>query len=276
MNEIRPSRFEILPVVIKNLLIINVLFFLAKRAFGATSMIDLDDLLGLHHVKSPLFQPWQLVTYLFLHGDFWHMFSNMFALWMFGTQLEFMWGPKRFLTFYFICGIGAGLIQLATLWVEYHDLLSAFVAIKNHVTPEGIVDFYNQTGLIRDPGGASALQNYLSDPTAGGNISGVMQYVNAYTYGVISNPTIGASGAVFGILAAFVYLFPNRPVYLYFLVPIKVKWIGLFYFGSEVVSAFQNNPGDNVAHWAHLGGGLVGFLLILTWNRNNRNRNYYY
>jgi len=272
MQEFRPSNFQVLPVVIKNLVIINVLFFLAQSTLGATGMIDLEDFLGLHHVKSPLFQPWQLVTHLFLHGNLMHILSNMFALWMFGSILENLWGPKRFLTFYFLCGIGAGLIQLASLWYQYQNLLDTFVAIKNHPTPESIITFYNNYG-----GSSQACINiardYLAD-VAANDYSSVLQCVSDQTNKLISHPTIGASGAVFGILAAFVYLFPNTSIYLYFFIPIKAKWIGLFYFGSEVVSAFQNNPTDNVAHWAHLGGGLVGFLLILTWNKKNKRRFY--
>src|SRR5690349_15763030 len=109
MTEFRPGRFEVLPAVIKNLLIINVLFFLAQYTIGKGGYFDMEDFLALHHVKSPLFKPWQLVTHLFLHGGFWHLFWNMFGLWMVGSVLETVWGPKRFLTFYFICGIGAAL-----------------------------------------------------------------------------------------------------------------------------------------------------------------------
>ncbi|HEX8462802.1 MAG TPA: rhomboid family intramembrane serine protease, partial [Segetibacter sp.] len=252
MNEIRPGRFEILPVVIKNLLILNVLFFLAQKTIGATAMLNLDDVFGLHHVKSPLFQPWQLVTHLFLHGSFMHLFSNMFALWMFGSALETLWGPKRFLTFYFLCGIGAGLIQLASLWYQYHDLINTYVAIKNHPTREAIIEFYNLYGSSSQSC-LNIAQNYLAEPD--NNSAGAIQCISDQTNRLISYPTIGASGAVFGILAAFVYLFPNTYVYIYFLFPIKVKWIGLLYFGSEIVSAYKNNPTDNVAHWAHLGGG---------------------
>jgi membrane associated rhomboid family serine protease len=129
-------------------------------------------------------------------------------------------------------------------------------------------------GLNNDPTGSSILQNYLSDPDSGRNMQGVVQYASEFTNLVISNPTIGASGAVFGILAAFVFLFPNTYLYFYFLVPIKAKWVGLAYFGFEIYSGVLNNAGDNIAHWAHIGGGLVGFLLVLTWNKKNR-RNFY-
>src|SRR4028118_299696 len=136
MTEFRPTSFQILPVVIKNLLIINVLVFLAQKTLGASGLISMGDLFGLHHVNSPLFQPWQIITHLFMHGDFMHLFGNMFALWMFGARLENLWGPKRFLTFYFLCGIGAALIQLASLWYQYHDVVNTYFTIRNHPTPE--------------------------------------------------------------------------------------------------------------------------------------------
>ena len=271
MTEFRPSRFEILPIVIKNLLIINGLFFLAQQTIGKGGFINMEAVLGLHHVKSPLFQPWQLITHLFLHGDILHIIYNMFALWMFGSILENVWGPKRFLTFYLLCGVGAGIIQLVSLWVQYHDLINQFMAIKNNPNAGNIVAFYEQYGLSHDPDSIGILQNYLATPESASATSGILRYISSFTYAVISNPTIGASGAVFGVLAAFIYLFPDTSIYLYFLFPIKAKWIGLFYFGSEIVSAFQNSPTDNVAHWAHLGGGLVGFLLVLTWNKTRKN-----
>lgn len=268
MTQFRPSRFEVLPIVIKNLLIINGLFFLAQKTVSNLGYIDLDDLLGLHHVKSPLFQPWQLVSYLFLHGDIGHLFANMFALWMFGSILENLWGPKRFLTFYFLCGIGAGVIQLISLWFQHHDLLTQFLILKNNPTAENIIAFFHS----QRPGSEGEVQRYLD--SANGDYTSFVSAASKITKDVLNNPTIGASGAIFGILAAFVYLYPNTYIYLYFLFPIKAKWIGLAYFGYEMVSAINNGPTDNVAHWAHLGGGLVGFLLILSWNKQNGSRYY--
>lgn len=272
MTELRPSRFEILPIVIKNLLIINVLFFLAQNTLKVSG-IDLEDLLGLHHVQSPLFQPWQIVTHLFLHGNFMHLLSNMFALWMFGTHLETLWGPKRFLTFYFLCGIGAGLIQLAFLWYEFRPLYNEFSMLKNQLSPDHVINFFNKYG-INSESNTLLIKNYLADPNNSSNISGVVHALSNTTYGILNNATIGASGAVFGILAAFVYLFPNTNLYFYFLVPVKAKWVGLAYFGYEIYSGILNSSGDNVAHWAHIGGGIVGFLLVLTWNKKNRSTFY--
>ena len=113
MTEFRPSRFEILPTVVKNLLIINGLIFLAQQTFGGpTSDFSIEDIFALHAWQSSLFQPWQLVTHMFLHGGFSHIFFNMLALWMFGAVLENVWGSKRFLVFYLICGLGAALMHL--------------------------------------------------------------------------------------------------------------------------------------------------------------------
>lgn len=274
MNQFRPGRFEILPVVVKNLLIINVLFFLAQASFKATGMVSLENLLGLHHVKSPFFQPWQILTHLFLHGGIGHLFANMFGLWMFGSVLENLWGPKRFLTFYFLCGFGAALLQLVSLWFQHYDLLHQYVLLKANPTPEAISIFFQNFGLGAEPGAMNVLNSYQANPDNSMLANELVNFITSYTNMAISYPTIGASGAIFGIMAAFVYLFPNTDIYLYFLFPIKAKWIGLAYFGYEVFSALQNAPGDNIAHWAHLGGGLVGFLLVITWNKTNRKKFY--
>lgn len=274
MTEFRPGRFEILPVVVKNLLIINVLFFLAQTSFKATGMVNLENLLGLHHVKSPLFQPWQIVTHLFMHGGIGHLFANMFGLWMFGSVLENLWGPKRFLTFFFLCGFGAAILQIASLWFQHYELLHQYVALKANPTPDAINLFFQNFGLGSHPGAMNVLNSYQANPDNSMLANELVNFITSYTNMAISYPTIGASGAVFGILAAFVYLFPNTDIYLYFLFPIKAKWIGLAYFGYEIFSALQNSPGDNIAHWAHLGGGLVGFLLVITWNKTNRKKFY--
>lgn len=275
MTEFRPGRFEILPVVIKNLLIINTLCYIAQITVGGNAgYFPMEKILALHHVKSPLFQPWQLITHMFLHGGWMHLFGNMFALWMFGSVLENLWGPRRFITFYFLCGIGAALMHLAFLWYDYNSMLNQFVTIKNNPTPALVQSFFNQYNLYQYRGTAEILQSYLANPGSQANINTINALLTEYTYMKISFPTLGASGAVFGILAAFVYLFPNTYIYLYFFVPVKAKWLGLAYFSYELFYAIQNSAGDDVARWAHIGGGIVGFLLVLTWNKRNR-KNFY-
>lgn len=241
MNEFRPTRFEILPVVVKNLLIINGLLFLAQTTFaGPTSLFSLEDYFALHAWQSDLYQPWQLITHMFLHGDFGHILGNMFALWMFGSILENVWGPKRFLLFYLLCGLGAAIIHLLILSYELIPLMQQYREI-----------------MASDMPPSDTLDNF-------------MNYYNKK----MNVATLGASGAIFGILMAFVYLFPNTYIYIYFLFPIKAKWLGILYFSYELFFAVKNSAGDNVARWAHVGGAVVGFILVYIWNKRNRKHLY--
>jgi membrane associated rhomboid family serine protease len=235
MTEFRPSSFQMIPPVIKNLIIINVLVFLAQQALGQGVEEKMLNLFALHDLHSKLFRPHQLVTYLFLHGGWQHIIFNMFALWMFGAILENYWGGKRFLIFYVVSGIGAAVCHLAVL---YHEMAP-------------VADLFHQIPPEQQ-------QEYLYSPNF-----------------KLNEPTLGASGAVFGCLAAFGYLFPNSEMYIIPIpFPVKAKWLVLGYAGIELFSGIQGSAGDNVAHWAHLGGGLVGLLLVMYWNRNNR-RNFY-
>jgi membrane associated rhomboid family serine protease len=241
MTQFRPTRFEVLPTIVKNLLIINGLVFLAQNTLGGpTSGFNFEDYFALHALQSDLFKPWQMITHLFLHGDFGHIFGNMLALWMFGSILESLWGPKRFLLFYLLCGIGAAVIHLTILSYELIPLTRQYhQIIASNIPP------------------SEDLSNFI----------------NFYTK-KINVATLGASGAVFGILIAFVYLFPNTYIYIYFLFPIKAKWVGILYFSYELFFAIKNSAGDNVARWAHVGGAVVGFILVYIWNKKNRNHFY--
>lgn len=220
MNNFRPTGFSVLPIVVKNLLIINVLFFLATIATDVVLHIDLKDYLGLHYIGASDFQPFQLVTYMFMHGNFAHLFFNMFALWMFGNTLENIWGANRFLLFYFICGIGAGLVQELVQYIQFVTTLEGYETVR--------------------------ITANMDD------------YLNMMT-------TVGASGAVYGILLAFGMMFPNSTLYIYFAIPIKAKWFVLLYGIIELYSGL--NGADNVAHFAHLGGMLFGLILILYWKK---------
>jgi Uncharacterized membrane protein (homolog of Drosophila rhomboid) len=225
-QQFNPTGFNILPPVVKNLLIINVLCFFAMltlQRFG----IDLNDILGLHFLLASDFRPYQLVTYMFMHGNFVHIFFNMFALWMFGNTLENIWGPKRFLIFYFICGIGAGLTQELVQYIQYASTLAQY---DNVNTGEAII------------------------PMA--------EYLNMMT-------TVGASGAIYGILLAFGMMFPDSLIYIYFAIPIKAKWFVLIYGAIELFSGLTG-AGGNVAHFAHLGGMVFGYFLILFWKKKGR------
>jgi membrane associated rhomboid family serine protease len=241
-QQISPGGYNLLPPVVKNLLIINGLFFLGTIAFERFGL-DLVKMLGLFVPQSEYFRPHQLVSYIFMHGSIDHIFFNMFALWMFGNTLENYWGGKRFLVYYMLTGLGAGLIHLGVLEWQYFSVI-------DQVPREGIE-------LIRTEG-LDIIQTgreFREDSW------------NTLNY-VMNIPTVGASGAVFGLLLAFGMMFPNAQIYLYFLFPIKAKYFVIGYGLLELFSGVSNRPGDNVAHFAHLGGMLIGFILIKLWRKN--------
>ena len=235
----KSSSFSALPEVIKNLLIINGLLFFATISLENYG-INLTQIFGLHQLQSSNFMPHQLITHFFMHGNFSHLFFNMFALWMFGKTLEKIWGAKRFLIYYLITAIGAAILHLI---VSQYQILY----LSNNI-PE-ILDLAKQ-GLY-NVGNSDSLK--------------LTQLVNT--------PTVGASGAVFGILLAFGMLFPNTLLYIYFALPIKAKYFVILYGILELYLGLSNNPADNVAHFAHLGGMIFGFFLIKYW-QNNRNTFY--
>ncbi|MBW6481755.1 MAG: rhomboid family intramembrane serine protease [Vicingaceae bacterium] len=240
--------FRNIPPVVKNILIINLLVFLGTE-FLAGQGINVTQYLALHYFTSDNFYPHQLVTYMFMHGGISHIFFNMFAVWMFGKVLEQVWGPKRFLIYYMATGIGAGLIQLLVAYIR-------IIPLNELVTPEQM-DYIVSNGYEL----LQTNRNY-SDP-----ISGQLNIL-------INVSTVGASGAVFGILLAFGMLFPNTELMLLFPpIPIKAKWFVIMYGVFELYAGFSNNPNDNVAHFAHLGGMLFGFILIKYW-KADRNRFY--
>ncbi len=249
MNQFRSSSaFGDMPVVVKNLLIINGLFFLATVALESQG-IALSRILGAFYWDSPHFKPWQIVSHMFMHGSLMHIFFNMFALWMFGSAIERVWGPKRFLTYYLITGLGAFLLHYGVVAWQVNQLVQ-------EIGPQAVEVIKNDGIRLWAEG-----RNY-TDPN--------WRQLNIY-YNV---PVVGASGAVFGILLAFGMMFPNtRLMMLFFPVPIKAKYFVIGYGLLELYSGIANNPGDNVAHFAHLGGMLFGFLLIKYWSSSHRGNN---
>ena len=244
MQQFRPTGFSVLPPVIKNLLIINILFYLATIALSSSFNIDLVKYLGLHYPASKDFGIWQIVTYMFMHSptNITHVLFNMFALWMFGNTLENVWGSKRFLNYYLITGIGAGLVQIIVAWIRVR-------AVEVGMDAEQITMVLQEGADVLSKG-----MNY-QDPA--------MSTLNA----IINTPTVGASGAVFGILLAFGMMFPNSLIYVYFAFPIKAKYFVMIYGAIELFSGISNNAGDNVAHFAHLGGMVIGFFVIMYWKK---------
>ncbi len=241
MNSFK-SIYASTPPVVKNLIILNVLFYLATIA-GEKFGIDLSRVLALYYPMAEYFQPYQFITHMFMHGSLGHLFFNMFALWMFGRVLESVWGGKRFFIYYFVTGLGAAAFYTFVNWIE-------FAILKGKMSPEQVqMVLENGQGILQN------MQNY-SDPAMG--------KMNL----LLNVPVLGASGAVFGILLGFGMLFPNTQLMLLFPpIPIKAKYFVILYGILELVLAFTQQ-GGNVAHFAHLGGMIFGYILIKTWNKD--------
>jgi membrane associated rhomboid family serine protease len=240
-----------IPPVVKNLLIINILFFVATWVMQSKG-IDLAYYLGAFYFDSPLFKIWQPISYMFMHGGFTHILFNMFALYMFGSVLENRWGPKRFLNFYLITGLGALALQLLVQSIEV----------------------YNITGSIVNHG---AVTIDLAEGMAGVNLPGLTREQGQTLLGIYIGPMVGASGAIFGLLVAFGMLYPNVEMYIMFIpVPIKAKYIMPVYIVIELILGVAKFQGDSVAHYAHLGGALLGFILVKIWKDRDRNTYYDY
>lgn len=244
---------------------------LATWAVQKTYGVDLNHTLGLMYFKSPDFHYWQYVTYMFMHGGFMHIFFNMYALFIFGATLEQVWGSKRFLIFYFVTGIGAALIHTLVNYLHFAPMITDAHAFMNTPTPE----------LLR-----AFVKNYVSEPNRE-----VFDFINRWSEmpndqnkileasGMISShlqqmfniPTVGASGAVFGVLLGFGMLFPNTQLMLLFPpIPIRAKYFVLIYGAIELMLAVSQ-PGSEIAHFAHLGGMLFGFIMIKLWSKDRKN-----
>ncbi|GAA4929697.1 rhomboid family intramembrane serine protease [Mucilaginibacter defluvii] len=226
-------QFNLTPAV-KNLLIINVIFFIATISLKQLGLVEH---LSAFYFDSPFFKFWQPITYLFMHGSFEHLLFNMIAVFMFGTVIEQTLGIKRFIEYYFITGLGALALHMFVQGLEVYSVLGSFTA---NTVNAGNVD----------------------------DVAGLIKVRDIY-----STPVLGASGAVFGILLAFGYLFPNAEVFIFFIpIPVKAKYVVTGYMLIELVLGVRNSPGDSVAHFAHIGGALFGFILLKIWGyRSSRN-----
>ncbi|MGD9494441.1 MAG: rhomboid family intramembrane serine protease [Bacteroidales bacterium] len=268
----RPGGFSMMPPAVKNLLIINVLFFVATWILHDKG-IDLYQILGLSWVQSENFRPWQFISYMFMHADFTHLFFNMFALWMFGYLIENFWGAKRFLTFYFVTGIGAALVQLGINWFEFshlHNVLEIYASNPNITDFKEIVQQHFASRENVDAAN-NLLRNWSMRPDDTLFIGQSMEQLRLMMEGRMAIPMVGASGAVFGILLAFGMMFPNQRIYIYFLFPIKAKYFVIIYGAIEFFFGISGAQ-SGVAHFAHLGGMLFGFLLIMYWRNKHKFR----
>jgi membrane associated rhomboid family serine protease len=230
MSAYRQSPFANITPVVKNLLIINIIFFVAT--FILRNTFDMDKWLAVYYFNSPNFRLWQIISYMFMHGGFLHILFNMIALFFFGPMLEYSIGPKRFLNLYFICGVGAIILQWLVQAIQIHSITGGYII--SHPELES---------------------SYLAYGPAAQKL-----------YEIYNVPIVGASGAICGVLVAFAMLYPNlEMVMLYFPVPVKAKYIIPGYLLLELWMGVHQNGGDNVAHFAHLGGALFGFIVVKFW-----------
>ncbi|MBN2891719.1 MAG: rhomboid family intramembrane serine protease [Bacteroidales bacterium] len=257
--------FRNLTPVVKNLLIVNagllVLTYLLSYAG-----IDLVKILGLFYFKSEYFMPYQFVSHMFMHGGLVHLLFNMYALLLFGSILERIWGPKRFLFYYLFTGLGAAALHTAVNWYLIHDFYSSVQDFLVHpylenfqALTQGYSRYFNQDAV------SQIINNWQSyDKTA------LRESVDNALQAQMNIPTVGASGAVFGLLLAFGMMFPNAPLGIIFIpVRIKAKWFVIGYGALELISGIRNASGDNIAHFAHLGGMIFGFILLKIWYKGN-------
>ncbi|WP_345950502.1 MULTISPECIES: rhomboid family intramembrane serine protease [unclassified Mucilaginibacter] len=240
MNAYRQNPFANLTPVVQNLLIINVIFFVGNW-FLQSAGINLEPYLAAHYFNAPIFRVWQIITYMFMHGGLMHIFFNMLALYMFGPTLEYTMGPKRFLQYYFITGIGALALQMLVQALEVYQVIGTFTVPHGDISPYFATPGYEKLVEIYSP------------------LSGI----------------VGASGAIFGLLVAFGMLYPNVELFIMFIpLPIKAKYAVIGYILLELYSGVAQYAGDSVAHWAHLGGALFGFILIKIWGMQRPNNFY--
>ncbi len=261
--------FGNLTPIVKNLLLLNIGIFFVQFLIPGVNLIEV---LGLRYFGSSEFKPWQFVTHLFMHAGLWHLFGNMLALFIFGPLLERVWSGKRFLTFYLITGLGASLLYSAVTFYDLNQLENDASAYLENPTPTAFNQFINEHASFayRDRDFYDFINKYEKNPENSTYISQSKANVRLVVNRKVDIPLVGASGAVFGILMAFGMLFPNTELFLLFLpIPIKAKYFVALYGAYELWAGFDRMPGDNVAHFAHLGGMLFAFILVKIWQKQN-------
>jgi len=271
-----PGGFSMLPPVVKNLLIINGLAFLAYVVVGNVYNVNLNSILGIYYFGSENFRWYQLITYMFMHGGFTHILFNMFALWMFGYLLENIWGSKRFLTYFFVTGIGAIMIQMLVNFIQFFPIPNAIEIYTGAPSPADfkyILDSYF-TGYYNKVVVADFLSGFTMYPNDPAMKMTSVRILEDLYQAKMNIPTVGASGAVYGILLAFGMMFPEQRIYIYFLFPIKAKYFVIILAAISVLMGISNRPGDNIAHFAHLGGMIFGYFMIRYWKKKQFNRFY--
>lgn len=269
MNNYRP--YSGITPAVKVLIILNVLMYFFTYMIDQRTGTNLANTLGLHLPQSEYWAPYQYITHMFMHGSISHLFFNMFALFMFGRVLESVWGSNRFLVYYFVTGLGAAALNSLVGWWEYHKMYEQFLAFQNTPEPGLLAEFIREHISHPASGVWEVVDKWTNNPDSPQYIEAGKNLFNKVITWTVNIPTIGASGAVFGVLLAFGMLFPNTELFLMFIpIPIKAKYFVLGYGIIEFFLGIQNQAGDNVAHFAHLGGMLFGFILIKLWSRNRK------
>jgi len=266
------------PNVVRSLIIINVvayLLMLGAIEYGGRLPMDI---MALHSWMSSLFQPWQLISHMFLHSTdgIFHLFFNMIGLWMFGSALEQHWGSKRFLIYYFVCGIGAALLHNTITGFQFAPMIAdadIYMSAPSYTNFEAFVSNYLPGSFENDQ-----INNFLvewhKDRLNPGYLSESVMFVDEVVQYRMNIPTVGASGAIYGLLLAFGMTFPNAMIMMLIPpIPMKAKYFVVVFGAIELTMGLRNNLEDNVAHFAHLGGMLFGILIILWYKKQDRNRN---
>ena len=232
--------------IVKHLLIINIIFFFASSILGESMY----DLFAMHYPNNPNFFIWQPITHMFMHGDLTHIMFNMFGLWMFGTPLEQMWGKQKFIFFYISAGLGAVLLQT----IIYHiDVVSVNQILSEYGLSKGEIDLFYETGRLN----TSLIQSIGEDRL----FSGIQSFKALM---------VGASGALYGILVAFAMLFPNVQLMLLFPpIPVRAKYLVPILILFDLFFGFTSYSVGPIAHFAHIGGAITGFIMMWYWKKNN-------
>ena len=264
----QPKGYRVLPEVVKNLLIINGIMYLATLVLRQQG-VDLIDMLGLHYFASEKFKVYQIFTYMFLHdsGSIMHILLNMLALYMFGSAVENVWGGKRFLQFYLLTGLGAAVAHYAIVYFQLNPEISFFNAYINANSPEEMTSLLTNEAF-KYPYSTQFYEFIKSNELS---TSESISYASQIRTQLLNAPVIiGASGAVYGVLLGYGMLFPNSLLYLFFAIPVKAKYVVVLYGVIELFSGISG--GGNVAHFAHLGGLLTGFIIIMIWRSKSKRK----
>ncbi len=261
-----------LPPVVKNILIINVVLF-AFTYLIPIPRLNLVEHLSVYYFQSEKFRPYQLITHMFMHGGIGHIFFNMFGLFIFGRVIEGTWGSKKMFILYFASGFGAILLHDLIIWVQYNPIIQAGNSFFSNPSVEQFTTFVQKHEKYFTINVYDFIESWQSNPSNSVYIKQAVESIRNIITGIHTTifdvPLLGASGAIFGLLAAFATLFPNvELMFIFFPVPIKAKYIVPFYAIIELFSGVANFKGDHIAHFAHLGGAIVGFIIARYWKKN--------